>query len=330
MKPRLGKMSKEENLRLIWAHEAGDFSKWLAEEENLSSLGEAIGISIELDERESPVGEFSVDLFAKEEDSGRRIVIENQLESSDHDHLGKIITYASGKGAEVVVWIVKKAREEHKQAIMWLNQHTDENIGFFLVEIELWKIDDSNLAPKFNVVEKPNAWAKTMKAAENLSEIQRERAEFWRALADYFRASKKSDFAEIASLLPAAGGQGGPLFPLKKLRFDDESKCQITFMANSVKKRLGVKFAFAPGSGIFQRLRERAKEIESDFGALSEWKSAGTGKADKIFIFRNGDMKDASSWPDFFEWYCGVVAKFIRLAAEKNCGNAVFQARAAS
>ena len=162
----LGKIEKIEDLRTIWKHEAHDFSKWLAQEENLALLSKAIGIDMVLKETESSVGSFSVDLFASEEGTGRKIIIENQLEDTDHDHLGKIITYASGKGAEVIVWIVKRARDEHRQAIEWLNQHTDENIGFFLVEIELWRINDSLPAPKFTIIEKPNDWAKTMKVVE--------------------------------------------------------------------------------------------------------------------------------------------------------------------
>ena len=155
----LGKIKKVTDLRSVWPHQEYDFSTWLAEEENLAQLSNAIGIDIVLEELESPVGGFSVDLFASEEGSGRKIIIENQLEDTDHDHLGKIITYAAGKDAEVVVWVVKRARDEHRQAVEWLNQHTDSNIGLFLVEIELWQIDDSAYAPMFKVVERPNDWA---------------------------------------------------------------------------------------------------------------------------------------------------------------------------
>ena len=158
-------MKRIDDLRSIWSHEEQDFSKWLAQKENLEQLSDAIEIDLELEETESPVGSFSVDIYARESGSSRGIIIENQLEDTDHDHLGKIIMYAAGKDAEIIVWIVKRARDEHKQAIGWLNQHTDENIGFFLIEIELWRIGDSLPAPRFNVVERPNEWAKTVKAA---------------------------------------------------------------------------------------------------------------------------------------------------------------------
>ena len=185
----LGKMKRITDLRTVWPHEANDFTKWLAEEANLEELGNAVGIDIDLEERESSVGSFSVDLFATENGTGRKIIIENQLEDTNHDHLGKLITYASGKGAEVIIWIVKRARDEHRQAIEWLNQHTDSNVGFFLVEIELWQIDDSLLAPKFNVVEKPNDWAKTLKTIDGLSETDRLKLEFWQAFNDQMAAN---------------------------------------------------------------------------------------------------------------------------------------------
>lgn len=154
---KLGKLEKV-NLRDIWANEEYDFSVWLSKEENLKELSNTVGIDIILEERESAVGKYSVDIYGKEDGTDRKVVIENQLEDSNHDHLGKIITYASGKDAKTIIWIVKRARDEHRQAIEWLNAHTDEEVGFFLLEIELWKIGDSAPAPKFNVVSKPNDW----------------------------------------------------------------------------------------------------------------------------------------------------------------------------
>ena len=114
---KLGRIKKIDDLRSIWPHEEADFSKWLAAKENLEQLSDAIGIDLEFEETESSVGSFSVDIYARESGSSRGIIIENQLEDTDHDHLGKIITYAAGKDAEVIVWIVKKARDEHKKAM---------------------------------------------------------------------------------------------------------------------------------------------------------------------------------------------------------------------
>ena len=131
----LGQLKEIKDLREVWPHEALDFTPWLAKENNLTLLADAVGLEITVDETESKVGDFNVDIFATETGTERRIIIENQLEDTNHDHLGKLITYASGKGADIVIWIVKRAREEHRAAIEWLNNHTDENISFFLIEI---------------------------------------------------------------------------------------------------------------------------------------------------------------------------------------------------
>lgn len=128
---QLGKMKKIKDLRSVWKNEPKNFSKWLSEEENLNLLGNEIGVDITLDQLESRVGDFSVDILATEVDTNKKIIIENQLEDTNHDHLGKIITYASGKNAEIIIWIVKRAREEHRKAIEWLNDNIDAKISFF-------------------------------------------------------------------------------------------------------------------------------------------------------------------------------------------------------
>ena len=159
----LGKLKEIKDHREVWPHEALDFTPWLAAEDNMTLLADAVGLEITVDETESSVGDFNVDIFATETGTGRKIIIENQLEDTNHDHLGKLITYASGKSADIIIWVVKRAREEHRAAIEWLNNHTDENIAFFLVEIKLYQIGNSDIAVKFEVVEKPNGWAKEIK-----------------------------------------------------------------------------------------------------------------------------------------------------------------------
>ena len=161
MNKNLGMLEEIGDLRTVWPKEASDFTPWLAA--NIGRLSTAVGIDIDIEETESAVGEFNVDIFAVDADTGRKIVIENQLEATDHDHLGKLITYASGKAADLVIWIVKKAREEHRAAIEWLNSHTTEDIGFILCEVKLYHIGDSDIAPSFVIIEQPNNWAKGMK-----------------------------------------------------------------------------------------------------------------------------------------------------------------------
>lgn len=157
----LGKLQEIKDLREVWPHEAHDFTPWLAK--NISVLGDEIGIDISIEETESSVGGFNADIFATDADTGKKIIIENQLEETDHDHLGKLITYASGKSADLVIWLVRKARPEHRAAIEWLNSHTDEGVGFILCEIKVFRIGNSEPAPKFEIIEQPNNWVKEMK-----------------------------------------------------------------------------------------------------------------------------------------------------------------------
>lgn len=190
----LGKLKEIKDLRKVWPHEALDFTPWLAEDDNLALLADAVGLEITLDETESSVGDFNVDIYATETGTDRKIIIENQLEDTNHDHLGKLITYASGKSADIIIWVVKRAREEHRAAIEWLNNHTDENIAFFLVEIKLYQIGSSDIAVKFEVVEKPNDWTKEIKKNISNSPTLQARYDYWVAFNDY--AFQKAAFAK--------------------------------------------------------------------------------------------------------------------------------------
>ena len=181
----LGKLKEIKDLRKVWPHEALDFTPWLAEEDNLTLLADAVGLEITVDETESSVGDFNVDIYATETGTERKIIIENQLEDTNHDHLGKLITYASGKSADIVIWVVKRAREEHRSAIEWLNNHTDENIAFFLLEIKLYQIGSSGIAVKFEVVEKPNDWTKEIKRNTSNSPTLQARYDYWVAFNDF-------------------------------------------------------------------------------------------------------------------------------------------------
>ena len=169
-------------VREIWAHEQYDFSKWLVKDDNLSLLGEQLGLTLVEAETERFVGPYRCDVVCKDELSGQVVIIENQLEPTNHDHLGKIITYASGLNASVVVWIVETAKEEHRSAIEWLNEHTDSSVSFFLIEIHALKIGNSDPAPLFKVIEQPNDFVvQTKKSGQSQKDSQRNanRLDFW-------------------------------------------------------------------------------------------------------------------------------------------------------
>jgi len=171
----------EVNLRDLWKHEATDFTKWLAQTENIVLLGNEIGLTLTDIQTEHCVGRFSCDMICKDEITQKLVIVENQLESTDHIHLGQIITYAGGLNASYIIWIVKDALPEHASAIEWLNNHTDEDISFFLIEIKAWKIGDSNPAPQFNIIEQPNDFNKNVKrtASRDMSDAEKGRLEFW-------------------------------------------------------------------------------------------------------------------------------------------------------
>lgn len=196
--PEFGSL-KRIDLRGVWSKEVAEFTPWLAE--NLTSLGEALGMELGLESREAAVGAFSCDLVARDLGSNRLVVIENQLSPTDHDHLGKLITYASGFDAGVVVWIAPEIRDEHRQALDWLNQRTDVNVDFFGVLVEVLQIDDSRPAFRFRPVAFPNQWRKdTVSATATGRPSERAKAyrAFFQELIDELRERHKFTGARVA------------------------------------------------------------------------------------------------------------------------------------
>lgn len=300
---KLGKIKRITDLRSIWPHEANDFTKWLADEHNLAKLGDEIGIELELEERESSVGNFNVDLYAKEEGTGRKVIIENQLEETDHDHLGKLITYASGKGAEVVVWVVKRARDEHRQAIEWLNQHTDTDLGFFLVEIELWQIDDSAIAPKFSVIERPNDWGKQMKSVAGLNNTEQIQLAFWQKFNDKMNASPN-----FTKHFKTRKAQPQHWYDISV----GSSEYHLCFTASIQKKHMSCGIYIPDNKELFHLFEAHKADFEAQFGKDIEWVEAS--KARRINIFEPFDVSDQEQWAKAYAWYLENAIKFKLIA----------------
>jgi len=193
--PSLGRLEKV-NLRKAWENESTSFTPWLAQPENIVLLGEAIGLDLEVEAKEQAVGPFRADILCKDTESGAWVLIENQLEKTDHTHLGQLMTYAAGLDAVTIVWLAERFTEEHRAALDWLNRITDDKFTFFGLEIELWKIGESSMAPKFNVVSKPNDWSHSVKeAAQGLltsgdTIIQKLHLEYWSAFKIYAEGSR--------------------------------------------------------------------------------------------------------------------------------------------
>lgn len=299
----LGRLERVENLRSIWKHEEYDFSTWLCEEENLNLLGETIGLYISFIEKEAKAGNFEIDILAEENNTGRKIIIENQLEDTNHDHLGKIITYASVKSAEFIIWIVKSARDEHRQAIEWLNNHTDENVNFFLLEIELWKIGNSKIAPKFNIVEQPNEWLKIERKINTteISSTKRLQLSYWKAFFEYCNVNKLDNRLKISTPRPQHWLN----------IFVGTSKYYLCLTANTQKNLIGVEIYIPNNKSVFSEFENHKMDIETYFEKSLEWIEAK--KACRIVLYSNGNINNEDDWENQFEFFCDSIEKFKKV-----------------
>ena len=296
----LSKLEEITDLRTVWAHEALDFTPWLCEEENIKLLADALGLEITVNETESNVGNFHVDIFATETGTERKIIIENQLEETNHDHLGKLITYAAGKSANIIIWLVKRAREEHRAAIQWLNDNTDENIGFFLCEIKLYRIGNSAPAVKFDVVEQPNEWTKEFHKTEDVGGIKQQRLEYWTAFQDY--AFKNELFAKNFKRQKSSINHW--------LNFGvGSSACNIGVSQIRQRNELDVELFIREDKDLFRKLQQNKDAIEKASGLNFYWRELLGKKASRIVITKQAAFDDRNVWIEQFDWLIDVMLK---------------------
>ncbi len=280
-------------LRDVWPHEARDFTTWLAQEENLLALSDVLGISIVNAQTEAPVGSFNVDILA-EDDENHSVIIENQLETTDHDHLGKLLTYAAGLDARTIVWIVDKAREEHTNAVGWLNDHTTDEANFFLIRIEVWKIDESRPAPRFNVVVQPNGWTKAARQSKNsveLSETKLQQRAFFVGLREH-----GIDRATNIKRWPEPRAQQWYNIPI------GNAGCHLATTVNSFTNTVTAQLYIPNSEDLFERLENGRSDIEQDLGFELDWQSLPERKASRIAIERDGDYRDENRHDELFRW----------------------------
>ena len=297
---KLGKL-EEVDIRKVWPHEQYDFSKWLATEENIRELGDALNLSLTDVETEKFVGNYRCDILCKDEITGKMVLVENQLEPTNHDHLGKIITYASGLDAAVVVWIVASARDEHASAIEWLNKHTDDEISFFLMEVHAYKIGDSDPAPQFKIIEQPNDFVKIVKAVSkntDMNESQKNRLEFW------------TQFNEVVD------SKGKP-FNKRKATTDHwynvaigSSDASISIDLVNKEHKIRVSLWISDNKDIFDALLQKKDEIEEALGFALEWNRLDNKKASYICTYIKGlDFKKQDNYPMLMEQIIDLVLK---------------------
>lgn len=295
---------KQVDLRKIWEHEALGFTKWLSDVDNLALLSNEIGIELTLIQTEAKVGKFQVDILAEEENTGRKIVIENQLEITNHDHLGKLITYASGFDAKYIIWIVKDVRDEHKQAIDWLNEHTNDDVSFFVIRMEVWQIGDSPFAPKFQVISQPNDWAKAVKTSPTeigLSKIKTLQLEFWTDFRNF--GQEKSSTLRFRK-------------PHPQHWYDlsiGSSKAHIALVCDTQNSQLRCELYIPDDKELFDFLETYKVEIEKGLNYKLEWMRLDSKKASRIRTVANADVLQSEKWEEYFAWLIKVSESFYNV-----------------
>lgn len=275
---KLGKL-EEVDIRELWKHEQYDFSEWLSKEDNIEMLSDEIGLTLTEINKEVFVGSYRCDLVAKDETTGIKVIIENQLEATNHDHLGKIITYASGLDANVVIWIVKEAREEHRSAVEWLNNKTTKDISFFLIEIHAYKIGDSLPAPKFVIMEKPNDFVKAVNTSINIRELrkaQAERLNFWNRFNEILISRNKP-------------------FNVRKATTEHwydvalgTSEAQISITLVNKTNSIGIEIYINDNKELFDKLHSLSEEIQNELGFSMDWQRLDNKKASRIIYYIGG------------------------------------------
>ncbi|MFZ5515147.1 MAG: DUF4268 domain-containing protein [Candidatus Zhuqueibacterota bacterium] len=302
---KLGKLNRVD-LREYWKHEALDFTHWLAESENIELLADEVGIGIQITQTEASVGRFNVDILAEEENTGRKIIIENQLEITDHSHLGQLITYAAGLDAEFIIWIVREVREEHQQAVDWLNEHTDEQINFFLVVVELWQIADSPPAPKFTVISRPNEWKRSVRTSSQESELtdtKTKQLEFWQRFKEF--VSKNNPKLKLRSPRPQHW------FDISIGRAD----CHISLVVDSREDKVRCELYIPDSKALYQIFLSKKVQIENELEMPNslEWQELPGKKASRIRTINSFRFSEDSTWEPAFAWLAEATSKFKKV-----------------
>ncbi len=302
---------KKIDIRQLWQGEASDFTPWLAKEENIKQLSEVIQIDLEVIEQEKNVGPFRADILCKNTIGNNYVLIENQLEKTDHTHLGQIMTYAAGLDAVTVIWIAKKFTEEHRATIDWLNRITDEQFNFFGIEIEAFQIGDSLPAPFFKVVSKPNDWSRSIKdtvSKQNLTSTKKLNLEYWTAMKKYFE--EHDSFLKHQKPQP----QHWTNFALGKSNF-------YLAAASSVRDNfLRAEFLINTDTSKedFRKLRDKYETLS--YEQISEsliWDELPENRVSWVYLKKEANVEDKTDWNNQHQWFMETLEKFDKFFRPK-------------
>jgi hypothetical protein len=296
--------------RRVWAHEAHSFTPWLLQ--NADRLAEALGIDLELQASEHAVGGYKLDLVGRDLTNDAVLIVENQLETTDHSHLGQVLTYAAGTAASTIVWIATAFREEHRQALDWLNENTGEQAHFFGIELQVVKIGDSMSAPLFNVVVLPNDWQKQVRAATQAAAVSEKGAlnrEFWNRFLMRVHA-EHPDWTRARTTRPDNW-------------FDMASPIRDCRMSHSFTQgdRLRVELYIDSGDAernaeIFDYYASRRTELEAAYGEGLSWEELPNRRACRIAAYRDGcRVADVDRHEEFIDWFLTAGSALRRAIA---------------
>ena len=305
---KLGKLEKIRELREVWKDEANDFTPWLAEPDNIVLLGDAINLTLEVESTEKDVGPFRADILCREEDNNSLVLVENQIERTDHTHLGQLLTYAAGLDTVTIVWIARSFRDEHRAALDWLNEVTGEKVNFFGIEIELWKIEESEIAPRFSVVSKPNNWtkgkvgsSKVLNDAE-LTPTKKLQLDFWKAFREYVQENSSTIRPQAAS------AQQWMNFGI------GTTKAFMLASLNTRDRLISVSLQVQSGENrwaVFCLLEEDKEAIEKELGCSVEWEEKPERKSSSVTIRNpNLDPNNRDDWEKQQKWMLEQLENF--------------------
>ena len=286
---KLGTLKKVE-LRDYWEKEDTHFTPWLAGQENLKFLGDTIGMELELIEAETHVGPFRADILCREINTDAYVLIENQLEQTDHLHLGQLMTYAAGLDAVHIIWVARTFNDEHRAALDWLNRITVEGFHFFGIEVELWQIGDSLPAPKFNIVSKPNDWTKAVRKGKE--KYSAERTIMYMGLWSQFIRYLNSKFPDIDCPKPTG-------MPWIKFMLRD-SNAVISYAPSTKKLSLYLTFEGDNPGTWFDHVKRNSESFEKEVGHPFEWISKEDGSG-YVQWFADFDHESKDTMIDTFE-----------------------------
>lgn len=295
---------EEVPLREVWRDEARDFTPWLAAD--LDHLGKALHMDLELEGAEVPVGPFSADVVLRDANTGQRVVVENLLETTDHDHLGKLITYAAGLEAHWAVLVAKEFRPEHRTALTWLNSLADEGSGFFGIEVHAFRIGDSQPAPQLTVVVEPDDFSRQARTQTNaISEVNARYAEWW------------------AEFLPALnnahpGWSNAQAAPRGYMRFPSgrsgvQYVLSFAYPTGAANYSLRAELYIDDGESVYPKLAAQRPDIESACDLALQWEPLERARASRIAVYLDPvDPADRDSWPQYRDWAIKTLGELRR------------------